>query len=50
MGKKKSNQARFVKFFLVVVAMFLALIIATKYTQNQSDLKDAPQLEHNSTK
>jgi hypothetical protein len=50
MGKRKNNQARLVKFFLVFLAMFLALIIANKYTQNQSELKNAPMLEHNQSK
>jgi len=50
MGNKKSGQARFVKFFLVVLAMFMALIIATKYTQNKAETTNTPMLEHNKTK
>jgi len=50
MSKKRNNQARFVKFFLVVLAMFIALIISTKYTQKETKTDNTPKLEHNQTK
>jgi|GEM_PF-6145511 len=50
MGKRRNSKARLGKFFLIFLAMFLALIIATKYTSSQSNLKNAPVLEHNQSK